>query len=124
MGAKCCLCILQAAWSSQLFAAELLRGPYLQLGTPASVTVKWRTDVPTDSLVRYGFDASDPGDLAIGYELTSEHEVTLADLAPDTKYFYSVGSTGQMLAGGEPVFHFRTFPMPGRPRPTRIWAIG
>ena len=124
MGAKYCFYILLAPWSSQLFAAELVRGPYLQLGTPTSVTVKWRTDVPTDSLVRYGFDASDPGDLVIGYNLTTEHEVTLADLAPDTKYFYSVGSTEQMLAGGEPTFYFRTFPIPGQTRPTRIWAIG
>src|SRR6185503_8118230 len=124
MGAKYCFYILLAPWSSQLFAAELVRGPYLQLGTPTSVTVEWRTDLPTDSLVRYGFDASDPGDLVIDYELTTEHEVTLADLAPDTKYFYSVGSTEQMLAGGEPIFYFRTFPRPGQARPTRIWAIG
>jgi acid phosphatase type 7 len=123
MGANCCTCIL-LAWSSQAFAAELVRGPYLQLGTPTSVAVKWRTDVPTDSLVRYGFDPGDPADLVIDHELTTEHEVTLADLAPDTKYFYSVGSTEQILAGGEPVFYFRTFPIPGRARPTRIWAIG
>src|SRR5215207_7687576 len=116
MGAKCCLCILQAAWGSQLFAAELVRGPYLQLGTPTSVTVKWRTDVPTDSLVRYGFDASDPGDLVIDHEATTEHEVTLADLAPDTKYFYSVGSTEQVLAGADANFYFRTFPVPGQAR--------
>src|SRR5206468_3673233 len=28
---------------------HLTRGPYLQLGTPASIVVRWRTDVATDT---------------------------------------------------------------------------
>ncbi len=36
-------------------AQSVTRGPYLQLATPNSVTVKWRTDVATDSVVLYGF---------------------------------------------------------------------
>src|SRR2546425_5664596 len=34
------------------------RGPYLQTGSSTSVTVKWRTDVATDSCVRYGTSLS------------------------------------------------------------------
>ena len=41
-----------AALSAQ--AATVTRGPYLQLGTPASIIVRWRTDVATDSRVSYG----------------------------------------------------------------------
>ncbi len=33
---------------------EVTRGPYLQLGTPNSVVVRWRTNVPTDSRLRFG----------------------------------------------------------------------
>ena len=31
--------------------AALVRGPYLQLGTPDGVVVRWRTDLPTESRV-------------------------------------------------------------------------
>src|SRR3954466_12708904 len=34
--------------------ARLLRGPYLQCGTPQSMMVRWRTDKPSSSLVRFG----------------------------------------------------------------------
>src|SRR5262245_10351219 len=30
------------------------RGPYLQMGTPQSIVVRWRTDVDTDSRVIFG----------------------------------------------------------------------
>src|SRR4051794_25622211 len=34
--------------------ASLKRGPYLQIGTPTCMTIRWRTDLPTDSRVQYG----------------------------------------------------------------------
>lgn len=123
MSARYCCVFLLAAWDGPLIAAQLLRGPYLQLGTPTNVTIKWRTDVPTDSQVRYGLDVNAPSDTAIVPEATTEHEVRLDSLTPDTKHFYSVGSTEETLAGGDG-FHFRTFPLPGQSRPTRVWAIG
>jgi hypothetical protein len=39
-----------------LFAQQVVRGPYLQQGTPNSVVVRWRTDVPTDTAVKFGLD--------------------------------------------------------------------
>jgi len=54
-------------------------------------------------------------------ELSTEHEVRLTGLLPDTKYLYSVGTTGDVLADG-PDFHFNTAPT--NSRPTRIWVIG
>src|SRR5947207_9612105 len=44
----CALCVQTAV------AASLTRGPYLQSGTPTSLIVRWRTDTPTNSLVRFG----------------------------------------------------------------------
>ncbi len=35
-------------------AQEVTRGPYLQMPTPDAVTVRWRTDVATESTVRFG----------------------------------------------------------------------
>src|SRR4051812_42256139 len=41
------------------FGVELLRGPYLQSCTATSIVVRWRTDWPTNSIVRYGINAPD-----------------------------------------------------------------
>ena len=35
-------------------AVDIVRGPYLQLLTPDSVTIRWRTDVASDLAVHYG----------------------------------------------------------------------
>src|SRR5215211_6216139 len=35
-------------------SASVTRGPYLQIGTPNSIVVRWRTNIATDSRVSYG----------------------------------------------------------------------
>ena len=105
-------------------AATIVRGPYLQQPTPASMIVRRRTDVATDSRVRYG---AAPGSLtatADDASLTTEHVVTVSALAPDTVYFYAIGSTSADLEGDDPDHFFRTAPVPGTVRPTRIWVTG
>src|SRR5689334_24089450 len=82
-----------------LFAAQLIRGPYLQAATASGITVRWRTDVPTESILLYGTHSSDfppTSDLA----LTNEHVVRLSGLRAATKYFYAVGSRTEILAQG------------------------
>ena len=101
----------------------ITRGPYLQLGTPTSVVVRWRTDVATDSRVSRGTVA---GQLTTNVDqatVTTEHEVTLTGLTPDTQYYYSVGSTASTLASGAD-FSFFTAPPAGTAQPTRIWVLG
>ena len=105
-------------------AAVLERGPYLQMPTSSSIVLKWRTDVPTDSVVNYG-DA--PGNLTSTQSsgaLTTEHELTISGLAADTRYYYSVGSSGETLSGGDAGHFFYTAPLGGTATPTRIWVIG
>ena len=113
-----------AVLASTAAAVTVTRGPYLQTPTPHGIVVRWRTDVPTDSRVRTG---AAPGSLATIIDdptPTTEHVVTLGGLAPDTDYYYSVGSAGGALLGDDPAYRLRTFPLPGPARPTRIWAIG
>jgi hypothetical protein len=116
-----------AAWSGapfvQVHADELLRGPFLQIATPNSVSIRWRTDVACESVVKYGTEiglltscASDPNS-------TTEHEVRLTGLTPSTRYFYSIGSSNETLAVGADC-NFVTFPPPGHAQPTRVWVIG
>jgi hypothetical protein len=100
------------------------RGPYLQLGTPTSIVVRWRTDLATDSRVRYGASPASPTSFSDNPTVTTEHEVTLSGLTSDTLYYYSVGSTAATLAGGDTNHFFVTYPPAGTPVPTRIWVLG
>ena len=57
--------------------AAVTRGPYLQMQTDDGITVRWRTDLATDSVVRYG---ATPGSLDQSVTVTgtrTEHEVAL-----------------------------------------------
>ncbi len=115
------------ALATTLFAnagPTVVRGPYLQSGTPQSVIVRWRTDLPTSSRVAYG---SAPGSLtgsATEATLVTDHIVRLSGLAPDTKYHYAVGSTTELLAGGDASHYFWTSPPTGTRKPTRVWILG
>src|SRR5213594_2159659 len=100
------------------------RGPYLQIGTPTSITVRWRTDVQTDSCVRYGSSVSSLTNQTCETTLTIEHEVKLSSLVYNTKYYYSIGTSEGSLAGGNSTYFFFTSPRTGKAKPTRIWVIG
>ncbi|MBT3267892.1 metallophosphoesterase family protein [Candidatus Poribacteria bacterium] len=105
-------------------ALQVTRGPYLQIGTPTSIVVRWHTDEATDSRVTYGAALGEMGNEADDASVTTEHEVNITDLLPATKYHYAVGDQSASLAGADTEHFFITAPLPGTPVPTRIWAIG
>ncbi|HXC69848.1 MAG TPA: metallophosphoesterase [Pyrinomonadaceae bacterium] len=105
-------------------SASVTRGPYLQIGTPNSTVVRWRTNTATNSRVSIG---TTQGSLTSNFDnatSTTEHEVVVSGLSPATKYFYSVGSTTQALAGNDSNHFFVTSPTAGTSSPTRIWVLG
>jgi acid phosphatase type 7 len=114
----CALCLVASGR-----AQTLTRGPYLQMGTANGVTVRWRTSGATDSRVRYGPTAGNLNANADNSAVTTEHEVALANLNANTKYFYSVGSAANTLAG-DGTYFFTTAPGAGRAIPTRVWVLG
>ena len=104
--------------------AQVVRGPYLQVGAPTGVTVRWRTDLATDSRVRFG---PYPGSLSSSADdaaLVTDHEVALTGFQPATRYYYSVGTTTLQLAGDDSSYTFQTHPQPGLPHSTRVWIVG
>jgi acid phosphatase type 7 len=105
-------------------AVFVARKPYLQLGTPGSVVVRWRTATPTDSRVWYGAAPTSLTSSVSNTAPTTEHSVTLTGLSPNTRYFYSVGSSTQGLAGGDANHYFVTAPAPDSDRNLRIWVLG
>ena len=110
--------------SLPLFAQQVVRGPYLQQGTPDSVVVRWRTDVPTDSAVHFGPDAGqarqggedemedhrachDPGRSHAVHEVSLRRRQRREDAARRT-----------------PSTHFVTSPPHGTRQPIRTWVVG
>jgi acid phosphatase type 7 len=115
---------LQLSASTTAQAPTVTRGPYLQLGTPTSIVVRWRTDIATDSRVRYGAAPGNLTSTADNSTVTTEHQVVLMGLTPDTQYYYSVGSTSMTFAGDDDTHFFVTYPPAGAAAPTRVWVLG
>ena len=110
--------------TTSALAATLTRGPYLQNGTPSSAVVRWRSSTATDTLVQYG-DA--PGNLtqsAYNPVVTTEHEIAISGLAPNSLIYYSVGSSTETLAGNDANHYFITFPPIAQPTKARVWVLG
>jgi hypothetical protein len=95
----------------------LTRGPYLQMGTPTSMVVRWRTAAAMNSIVRCGTNQDNLSLSFANPDQTTEHEIRAAGLTPNTQYFYRIESDGQTLADGPGCF-FVTSPAAGKP--TRI----
>ena len=99
----------------------LTRGPYLQMGSPRGMTIRWRSNRPVSSVVRYGTNENNLTFLAQDLTGRQEHTVVLADLEPNTRYFYSVGSSETNLISGTNIFFWTS---PTTAKPTRVWVLG
>ena len=116
----------------------ITRGPYLQLGTPTSVVVRWRTDPAQTGRLWWGtsptsltnqIDTTPSGPLGI------EHSAHVTGLQPGTRYYYAIGLPGfssfsaawlhnTVLAGGDQEHSFVTQPAVGDRQPFRAWVLG
>src|SRR5438874_1513980 len=56
------------------FAAVVTRGPYVQMGTPTGMTIRWRTDRPDPGRVLYGTAAGALTGVADQGAPTTDHE--------------------------------------------------
>lgn len=107
-----------------LFATTLEHEPYLQNATPSSMVVRWRTDIKTDSKVSYGKSLNNVSHSKSNDEETYNHEIKITGLEPNTKYYYSVGSSSETLVNLDNEHYFETSPQQGTEKPTRIWILG
>jgi acid phosphatase type 7 len=101
----------------------LLRGPYLQAATSTSIVIRWRTDVLTRGIVRFGKTAGMLDRNAQDTVIVTEHKIKLTGLEPGKKYYYSIGSFFDTLHSGSGDY-FVTLPPAGEEALYRIAAVG
>ncbi len=105
-------------------AASIVRGPYVQLGTQNSMTIRWDTDTATTSKVSFGAAVNALNTDQTDTTAKTKHIVKLTGLTPLTRYYYSIGTVEAVLAGNDNTTFFETSPTPGQATSTRIWVVG
>ena len=111
------------AFAADTFSEDVKRGPYLQVATPTSVIVRWMTASSNDTKVAYGTTEGALTQNVSNGTGTKDHEITVTGLSPDTKYFYSIGTTTGPLEYGT-TFFFVTPPTTGTYKKSRIGVLG
>jgi hypothetical protein len=106
------------------FGQAVVRGPYLQSPSSSGVIVRWRTDIATNSRVRFGPAPDQLNTVVDNAAVVTEHEVAITGVSPATRYFYSFGSTVATLGGGDTNHYFVTAPTTGSEQRVRIWTFG
>ena len=117
---QCAMLALNAEAEEPPFAT-VTRGPYLQNLTSSNIVVRWRTDAPVASIVRFSAGPRTGIWEIVDSEMTTEHSITLTNLAPDMGYQYQIESETDVLSEGADHFFYTG---PAVKRPTRIWVIG
>lgn len=102
---------------------SITKGPYLQVGTPNSVIIRWETNIPTDTKVQFGTNSSSLSSFSINTITDTTHVVQVTGLTPYTKYYYSVGTTTSVIQG-DTNNYFYTSPLPGSEGKYRFWVTG
>ncbi len=103
---------------------NLIRGPYLQMGRPDGMVIKWRTSHPAYSIINY--DTSlDSLNYTIGDSILKfDHEITIDNLLPNTKYYYQIQSQQGVLVNKAADLYFKTSPAHGTSQLVRAWILG
>lgn len=102
---------------------KVVRGPYLQVVTPTSVVVRWRTDQPTTGRVWFGPSENQLTKDVRESEAKLEHILTLTGLQAATRYAYAIGYDDTKLASGAD-YYVKTAVPAGDTRPQRFWVLG
>ncbi len=102
----------------------LTRQPYLQMGSQNSIIIRWRTNIGCIGKVDIG---SSFGSYTISSAAeactTTEHQVTITGLTPDTKYYYRIGTPSTILQETNTNF-FTTLPLDNTTRKLRFAVFG
>ncbi|GAF82535.1 unnamed protein product, partial [marine sediment metagenome] len=101
----------------------MVRAPYIQSLATSSVTIRWKTDEETDTVVRYGTVEGTLDQSASDPVAGQDHTVTLNGLVSNTTYYYSVGDNVAAI-GSSPDYHVTTHADSATASATRLWFLG
>ncbi|HUR31897.1 MAG TPA: metallophosphoesterase [Saprospiraceae bacterium] len=104
--------------------AVITRGPYLQSANNNSVIVRWRTNIPTQSIIDYGASVSSLTNTVSNLDLKTEHILSVSNLNSSTKYFYQLRNTSDTIVFPSANLYFKTYPVPGTAAPLIAWILG
>ncbi|XMO86780.1 metallophosphoesterase [Algibacter sp. AS12] len=104
--------------------AELTRGPYLQKGRPDAITVKYRTNTNTETIVNYGTSLGALNSTVSNTAVNSDHEIELTGLLPNTKYYYEIANNAGVFVSESSDMFFKTAPTTGTDQFVRAWILG
>ena len=105
-------------------AQSVIRGPYLQNASANHITIKWRTDQPTQSKVNFG---DSPNNLNINYfdaAWKTDHEVEIVNLNPHTTYYYNIANANTVLVPAAHDLYFKTHPTNEGSAAYKFWILG
>jgi len=91
---------------------SVIRGPYLQMAAGNAVTLRWDTDIATDSRMETGINFGQYKSIIADPRVTTRHELRMNGFDPGQRYFYRFGSSLSTSDGinGD---YFKTAPLPG-----------
>jgi hypothetical protein len=104
-------------------SALITRNPYLQMASSNAITIRWKTDVATDSKVSIGTSVGNYTITQNNAASSTDHEVRVTGLSADTKYYYAIGTSSQILLSGADQF-FTTAPAASVTRKMAFAAFG
>jgi len=107
-----------------LLAQDVIRGPYLQKASSNSITIKWRTNTPTESRIYFGTKIGDFNRSTSDITLKTDHELELKNLAPATVYYYLVANASVVLLNSSENLYFKTPPQVGTEADIKVWILG
>ena len=99
------------------------RGPFLQMGSPDAMTIRWTTAAPGSSRVLYGRSENALVSTIADKTNTTDHEIRITGLTPDTRYYYAIGSAASVIKGSYRNY-FITSPPASTKRKIRIGVFG
>ncbi len=92
-------------------APALAEGPFVDCVTDSSAAISWNFDQLTTCRLLL-----EPGGRVLHFSPNlNPHEITIAGLAPDTEYHYTIVWSDKRAELASPHHHFRTAPPPGIP---------
>ncbi|MFC3810658.1 purple acid phosphatase family protein [Lacihabitans lacunae] len=106
-----------------VFSQKLSRSPYLQMANESQMTIRWETDIPTESKLTYQNAASMETKTIVDSMPKTLHEIRVKNLLPKTKYLYKVGYKDVVLESGDKNY-FITSPKTGSTESFEMVILG